>query len=111
MNSQSLARARSRWLTARQKGPLLNFIYDLAVQLRLPRSVCSILYCERVVARRILYFLDQIDEEPASGLKHVYFGHTHLAMSNYSFGGLTFHNGGAPMKGFDFRIVESIITE
>jgi UDP-2,3-diacylglucosamine hydrolase len=52
-----------------------------------------------------LNYIDQIGHGPASGVEHVYFGHTHRELNNYRYGGVSFHNGGAPMHGVPFRIV------
>jgi hypothetical protein len=62
---------------------------------------------KRRVASRILNYLNHIGETPTHGVQHVYFGHTHEAVANYRLGGVTFHNGGAPMPGLTFRIVET----
>ena len=44
-----------------------------------------------------------------SGVRHVYFGHIHRRVSGYRYRGLTFHNGGAPMRGQHFRILEATV--
>src|SRR5256885_311664 len=49
---------------------------------------------------------DRIHHGPASGVQHVYFGHTHDALTNYRYRGVTFHNPGSPMPGLQFRILE-----
>jgi hypothetical protein len=51
--------------------------------------------------------LESIGEGPDTGVRDVYFGHTHKNLANYRYRGLTFHNGGAPIKGVKFRIVEA----
>ena len=106
MDAQRLARARDRWLDKRRRGPFLSSLYDVVVQTRLHKPVAHLVYSKRIVVRRILKYLESIGQGPANGVRDVYFGHTHRGMSDYSYRGLLFHNGGAPIKGMKFRIVE-----
>jgi UDP-2,3-diacylglucosamine hydrolase len=57
--------------------------------------------------QRILGYLERIGHSREQGAQHVYFGHTHDALENYRYGGLTFHNPGAPIAGLQFRILET----
>lgn len=109
MNAETLAAARARWLHRKRRGPVLSRLYDLVVLARLHKPLPHIVYPKRLVARRVLAYLNDIGEGPAGGVRNVYFGHIHRNLSEYSYGGLTFHNGGAPIKGLKFRIVEAII--
>jgi len=109
-DADSLAAARSRWLDDRRRGPLLATCYDIAVWARLHTPVPRIVYPHRVVTKRILAYLEAIGQGPRQGVKHVYFGHTHRVMTNYEYGGLVFHNGGAPIKGMEFQIIEAAVS-
>lgn len=108
MNAQKLLDRRARWLQRRQRGRAANRLYDWAVSGQLHRPVVHLARRKRTVARRILHYLDEIHEGPSTGVRNVYFGHTHLALADYEYGGLTFHNGGAPIKGLHFRIIEAV---
>ena len=110
MDGQTLLRHRSRWLEADKRGHVQNLMYDLVVLARLHRMASTLVYRDRIVARRILRYLESVGHGVASGLKHVYFGHTHVPMSHYEYRGVRFHNGGAPLKGLPFRILEPIIA-
>ena len=59
-------------------------------------------YEPRGVPANMLY---DIDQGTHNGLRHVYFGHTHKAVSGFEYEGLIFHNGGASTRGISFRIV------
>ena len=107
MCANRLTANRQHWLKDETRGPIKNMLYDLAVKARLHR-LAGVVHPKKKVAQRLLGYLDRIGHGPGSGLEHVYFGHTHQAMSNYSLGGLTFHNGGAPMAGLQFRIVPAV---
>jgi hypothetical protein len=73
----------------------------------LHRPVPHLIFAKRIVVRRIFRYLESIGEGPSHGVRDVYFGHTHKRMSAYRYRGLTFHNGGAPIKGLKFRIIEA----
>jgi UDP-2,3-diacylglucosamine hydrolase len=107
MNAESLAEAREEWLDGRRRGPFLSRLYDVVVLSRLHKPVPHLVYARRIVVRRIYQYLESIGEGPADGVRNVYFGHTHRRMSNYHYRGLVFHNGGAPIKGVKFRILEA----
>jgi UDP-2,3-diacylglucosamine hydrolase len=105
---EELAAARRRWLHKRQRGRVANRLYDLAVSKRLHMPVVHLSRTKKTTARRIMAYLHDVGHDPSSGVTNVYFGHTHLAFTNFSFGGLTFHNGGAPIEGLHFQIIEAV---
>jgi UDP-2,3-diacylglucosamine pyrophosphatase LpxH len=106
MDARMLAEARDQWLDHRRRGPFLSALYDVVVMTRLHRSV-HLVYAKRIVVRRILKYLESVGQGAGAGVRNVYFGHTHRHMSNYHYRGLAFHNGGAPIKGLKFRIIEA----
>ena len=106
-NADSLAAAREEWLYARRRGPFLSRLYDVVVLTRLHKPFPHLVYSKRIVARRIHSYLEQVGQGPASGVRNVYFGHTHKHMTDYAYAGLVFHSGGAPIKGMRFRILEA----
>ena len=107
MDARRLAEAREEWLDARRRGPFLSALYDVVVLARLHKSVPQLVYAKRIVVRRILRYLESVGQGPRDGVRNVYFGHTHRKLSNYRYRGLTFHNGGAPIKGVKFRILDA----
>ena len=107
MNARELAEARDQWLDHRRRGPFLSALYDVVVMTRLHKPVTHLVYAKRIVVRRILKYLESIGQGPRDGVRNVYFGHTHRRLSNYRYRGLVFHNGGAPIKGVKFRIIEA----
>ncbi len=109
MTAQTLAAHRSRWLHHKRRGPMMSRLYDLVVLAGLHKPLPHIVYPKRRVARRILRYLDDVGHGPSSGVRNVYFGHVHRTFSEYRYGGVTFHNGGAPIKGLRFRIVEAVV--
>jgi UDP-2,3-diacylglucosamine hydrolase len=110
-DAKRLSVRRSRWLNAEPKRPIWHHLYDLVVAARLHRLAGSLVYRDEWVARRLLRYLDEVGHGLKSGLEHVYFGHTHVPMSHYDYEGVKFHNGGAPLKGLAFQILQPILTK
>ena len=69
--------------------------------------VAAVVFPTRLVVRRILRYLRAIGHGPETGLRHVCFGHTHVPLSGYRYEGVQFHNGGAPIRGVPFQIMEA----
>jgi UDP-2,3-diacylglucosamine hydrolase len=106
MNADRLRQRREHWARDEHRGPMRHMLYDLAVQAHLHRVVGRVAHPRRRVAQRLLGYLQRIGHGPATGLEHVYFGHTHEALANFRHRGVAFHNPGSPMPGLDFGIVE-----
>ncbi|MFZ5833378.1 MAG: metallophosphoesterase [Planctomycetota bacterium] len=104
--AEMLSLRRARWLHRKARAPVWHHLYDLVIAAQLHRPVPYMVYPRRRVARRILSYLCDIGQGPDQGVRHVYFGHIHRTMADYSYGGLMFHNGGAPIKGTRFRVVD-----
>ena len=107
MDARMLAEEREKWLDRRRRGPFASMLYDVVVLPRLHKPLPHLVFAKRIVVRRILKYLESIGQGPGNGVRDVYFGHTHRKLSNYHYRGLAFHNGGAPIKGMKFRIVEA----
>ena len=110
MTAQTLAQRRERWTKRHKpKREISHRLYDAVIKTGVHRAVPKILYPKRVVARRIFDYLDDIGEGPEGGVRNVYFGHTHVVMQGYHYRGIRFFNGGAPIKGLPFDILEADI--
>ena len=106
MDALALSRRRQHWARDEHRGKIRHALYDLAVQAHLHRVVSRVAHPKRRVASRIASYLSRIGHGLETGVRDVYFGHTHEALANYRHAGLVFHNGGAPLPGLDFRIIE-----
>jgi len=111
MDARGLERERQRWKKIRKQGRISNWVYDLAVLLRLHKLTYHVVYPTRTVVKRIVFYLEAIGHGAETGVTDVYFGHTHLAMSHFQYNGIRFHNSGAPMAGCPFRIIEDVISD
>lgn len=97
---------RRRRFRHEPRSPLQHRAYNLIVNAHVHAVLPSAVYPKRVVARRILCYLNDIGHGPETGVRHVYFGHTHRAVNGYAHAGLLFHNGGAPIGRARYRILE-----
>lgn len=106
MSEQRLMHRREHWSRDETRSQVRHVLYDLAVTARLHRIAGKVAHPRRRVVHRILGYLKRVGHGPETGVEHVYFGHTHDAVRDYRYRGVTFYNPGAPMPGLDFRIVE-----
>lgn len=111
MGAAALEEERRRWLQLKKKGRIANWLYDAMVEARIHKLVYRLVYPKRAVARRILAYLEQVGHGAGTGMADVYFGHTHIALSGFQYHGVRFHNGGAPVKGCQFHILEAVASE
>jgi len=111
MTAEMLTERRERAHGRKKRGRVASRMYDMAIAARLHKPLPKLAYRKWLVARRILTYLDDVGQGPLEGVRHVYFGHTHSAMSGYRYGGLIFHNGGTPIKGMKFRILEANVAD
>jgi UDP-2,3-diacylglucosamine hydrolase len=107
MTPERLLKFRCRSAHLDAPGRFRRRAYDLVHRAGLHRAVPYLVSPKRRTARRIIRYLEHVGEGPHTGVSHVYFGHTHRRVSNYRYRGLTFHNGGAPIQGQTFRILEA----
>lgn len=105
--SQKLSVSRARWANdERTRGRFAHWLYDVAVAARI-HHIAKLINTPKKVAKRLLHYLELLGHGHSDGIRDVYFGHTHCAMSDYEFRGVRFHNGGAPIRGLEFRVIEA----
>jgi UDP-2,3-diacylglucosamine pyrophosphatase LpxH len=106
-NEESIAASRRRIedrpFPARSK----HLLYDAVVRARLHRVVVQLAVRPSTVLRKLAIYLSSQGLTAENGVKDVYFGHTHRDVDGLCYQGMTFHNGGASIKGLSFRIVET----
>ena len=111
MCHDKLETKRAKYLHDEMHSPWRHRVYDVAVQMHLHRVISRLGNPRRRTLMRLLAYLNRIGHGPDTGLKHVYFGHTHEPMSGIPLGGVSFHNPGAPLRGVKFRIIEAEVEE
>jgi UDP-2,3-diacylglucosamine hydrolase len=107
---EKLEGRRAKFLRDHHQSPWRHTLYDVAVQARLHRVISRLANPRQRVATRLLAYLRRIGHGPDTGTQHVYFGHTHEPLSDFSVGGVKFHNPGAPLAGVKFRVVEAEVA-
>lgn len=105
MDAAALEKAREEWLHDTVRHPFFHRLYDVAVRLGVHRAASRARYPKKRVAKRVLAYLEDVGLGAVDGVKHVYFGHTHGAISDFEYAGVCFHNAGSPMKGMEFNIL------
>lgn len=84
-----------------------HLLYDAVVLTRMHRVAVHLAKSQNKVLRKLTHYLSAQGLDAANGVRDVYFGHTHRDVDGVKYGGLTFHNGGASIKGLSFRIIET----
>lgn len=105
-DAAKLAVSREKWQRHAQKGFFMNWLYDQVIRLGIHKAAARLMNPNRSVAEKLLYYLEEIGIGPAQGIDTVYFGHTHKPVLDFEYRGVTFHNGGAAMKGLRFHLLE-----
>lgn len=83
-------------------------LYDAAIQVRVHRVVAQLAKRHALVLKRLAHYLSEHGETHATGVRDVYFGHTHRSLSSIAYNGMRFHNPGAAIKGLPFQIIEAL---
>lgn len=91
-------------------GPTRERAYQAAIALHLHRAAASLAFPHRAVLRGLHRYADRLEAGGDGPIKDVFFGHTHRPMARAPYRGRRYHNGGAPIDGVDFRIVEEDIA-
>jgi UDP-2,3-diacylglucosamine hydrolase len=107
MTQAEFEAARKVWHFDRKRGRIVNHAYDLAFFLGAHRTIPRMVFPHEVVAERLVHYLEDIGHGPDSGVTDVYYGHTHVAVRDYRYRGVRFHNSGAPMPKLGFSIIRA----
>jgi UDP-2,3-diacylglucosamine hydrolase len=110
MDAEGLEAYRSFWRYHKRKGPLMNWVWDAAFLLNLHRGIHRMAFPPQIAVKRVRHYIDSIGEGPGSGIRSVYFGHTHMALPGYAHGGIQFFNGGAALQGLEFNILRARVS-
>lgn len=105
MNQAQLEAYRAGWLHHKKQGRMKNRVYDAAFKARAHVAISRLAHPHRRTLERVHAYIHDIGHGKPEGVENVYFGHTHVAVDGARYGGVTFHNGGAPMRGMEFSLL------
>lgn len=94
MDTETLVRERHQRTENKLHGGLHEFLYGIAVQLRIDEVVTRLPFFPDLVHRRLINF---IEREQIDGIDHIVYGHTHRKIHQGQYEGITFTNTGAPI--------------
>ncbi len=80
-------------------------LYDAAVQMRAHRVIVHLAKRREVVLNRLTQYLLTQNCSKATGVRQVYFGHTHRKLNAVPHAGMLFYNPGAAIKGLPFQML------
>jgi UDP-2,3-diacylglucosamine hydrolase len=110
MNQERLEAYRLGFAKERPASAMAHRMYRVAMAMRLHVVGARLVFKERFVVRRLTAHLRRLGPEWSNGVRNVYFGHTHLALSGVEHDGRRFHNCGSPMRGLSFQILEADLS-
>lgn len=104
LDGASLLQARERSLHEEPKHPRWHRVYDAVVRTGIHKPAPRIAHPDRRVVRRLTSWLESEGHSAESGVRRVYFGHTHRPME-MQYQGVWFHNGGGAIRGQSCRVL------
>lgn len=107
MNHKKLQQYRHKWRHHEKQGDLKNDVYDAVFRANAHVAVSRLAFPHRRTLRRVAAYLEDVGHGASQGVDRVYFGHTHVPVRGVKYRGMTFHNGGAPMKGMGFELIRT----
>lgn len=107
-SQRQLERYRGTWLHRPRAGRWKGHLYDVLFAVRVPLALSRIAFLPHTrTLRRLTRYLEDIGHSEREGIRHVYFGHTHVPVRGRRYRGVWFHNGGAPMRGMPFQVLRA----
>lgn len=109
MRHKHLVRYRHSWSRPRRQGRIKNRMYDTIFRAGAHVRIAKMAFPHERTLSRVSHYLEDVGLGPDSGVEHVYFGHTHVPVQGYEFGGLIYHNGGATLHGVEFTLLKAVV--
>ncbi len=88
----------------------MHLLYNVTVHSRLHRA-SELFISKSLCAAKILSVFDKHPTPVLDDIADVYFGHTHVAFSDFKFKGITFHNTGATIHGVKTNMMKFSIQK
>lgn len=101
----SLTRSRGRSLNEEPRPRRWHRVYDAVVRTGIHKPAPRLVYPNQRVVRRLMGWLEAEGYGAGTGVRSVYFGHTHRPME-MMYRGIWFHNGGGAIRGQQCRVLQ-----
>lgn len=109
MRHKHLERYRKSWSRPKRQSRLKNSVYDTLFRAGAHVRIAKMAFPHERTLKRVSHYLDDIGQGSGSGVERVYFGHTHVPVQGYEFGGMIYHNGGASLQGVEFTLLKAVV--
>lgn len=109
MRHKHLERYRRSWSRPKKQGKIKNTFYDTIFRAGAHVTIAKMAFPHERTLSRVQHYLQDIGHGPGSGVEHVYFGHTHVPVQGYEFGGQIYYNGGASLQGVEFSLLKAVV--
>jgi len=106
MTHQELVTRRQRKLTDQRAAVPRHWLYSAAMAVRLHKVAGWVAHAPDRVASRIEHYVSSLNLADSGSIQQIVFGHTHAALHGHVYNGVYYFNGGAPLAGLKFGIVE-----
>ena len=108
MNTEALVRRRRERTESKLHGGLHEFLYGIAVRMRIDEAVTAPPFFANFIHRRLIGFTER---EGIEDIEHIVYGHTHRKIHQHRYAGITFTNAGAPSGYRRYEHVELVIPQ
>lgn len=95
---EDLERYRRKFDHAQPKPSYMHRLYDVAVALRMHRIIPRYVHLPRATCERLVRTLENLEAIDVTGVRRVFFGHTHVAIDGFKLADRCFFNPGAGLK-------------
>lgn len=103
--NESLEQHRQKFNPDRPLGPFSNLLYAIFMKLGLHKLV-FLIHTKKALAQKIIAYTARDQKLSQLNIENIYFGHTHIPMSNYKFNQFKFFNTGSAIRGLRFAALD-----
>lgn len=96
---------RLRYHHAKPRGLAGNLAYEVIIQSRLHRLVPTVIHRRVRTCTKLSAYLAERYPTDAEGIRHVYFGHTHVPVSTWEHQSVRFYNPGSGIRHLAYQPV------
>lgn len=110
-SQNGLSRYRRKFHHERPASRAAHGAYDMAVAMRLHRTIPQLFHRPRTTCRRLTELLGVESRPEFSAVRRIFFGHTHVPIYELPLGPLRFYNPGAALRHLSFAPIRFEISD